>query len=255
MKNLVFVYVFFSAAFAHSQDFRFLPDTMGTVLHKSGFILDFNESTALANWVAYELTIDELDIKVASKRNYRKDSSVMHGYTKSDYSNFKVTGSDYDRGHLKPLRDSMSSQDQRDDCNLMTNITPQYSSLNQKVWKYVEDKTRNLVTRKYPIYIITGPSPEFKEEIVGEWEWEVPIPQFYWKVIIQENDIAYSVIAFIMPNDISVKGKSESEYAFSIDELERKVGIDFLQVLDDKVEVQLESRDEFDWFLTKNPKR
>ena len=252
MKNLFFVYVFFSVAYAHSQDFRFLPDTMGTVLHKSGFIIDFNESTALANWVAYELTIDELDFKVASKRNYRKDSSVMHGYTRSDYPNRKVSGSNYERGHLKPLRDSMSSQAQRDDCNLMTNITPQDSRLNQEVWKVVEEKTRKLVTRKYPIYIITGPSPEFKEEIVGVWEWEVPIPKFYWKVIIQENDIAYSLIAFIMPNDISVKGKSESEYAISIDELEREVGIDFLQVLDDNVENQLESRDDFDWFLTKS---
>jgi len=78
-----------------------------------------------------------------------------------------------------------------DDTNILSNITPQSSTLNQAPWQYLEAQERRLVTRPPEegplpvIYVLTGPLYErpMPEMPMPAGRKRHRVPSGYWKVL------------------------------------------------------------------------
>ena len=66
----------------------------------------------------------------------------------------------------------------------------------------------------------------------------VSVPNYFYKVVLDYNDLEKKGIGFILPNENS--SKDLSHFAVSIDSVERATGIDFYSSLPDEEEIFIE---------------
>ncbi len=207
----------------------------------SGFQLCYRESYEQAEWVSYTITREEL-IKVTGRlNNFRPDTQISTGSAElSDYKN-----SGYDRGHLAPSGDMTWSFESASDSFLLSNMSPQTPAFNRGMWKKLEEEVRKWADNFGYVVVITGP---LLEKNAGEYECigenKVAVPQYYYKVLLteitdEEGNSFYTAAAFIMPNE-DIKG-SIWDYAVSVDEVEKRSGLNFFYILNDSIEDEIES--------------
>lgn len=119
----------------------------------------------------------------------------------------------------------------------MSNITPQRHALNAGVWKQLEMKIATSYPARYEeVWVIAGP-------IFGERPKElrgiVQVPEAFFLIVIDEHEGKLRTMAFIIPQEASSE-VSPDRYLTSIDEIERRTGLDFLPDLDDVTETEIE---------------
>ncbi|MEM1324482.1 MAG: DNA/RNA non-specific endonuclease [Bacteroidota bacterium] len=218
----------------------FLPssESKAIIRHKH-YALAYNEQHEVAEWVAYELTRDQLNQnRVRREDNYRSDPKVKtESATSRDYS-----GSGYDRGHLLPVGDRKFSFEAMDETFFMSNISPQVRNFNSGIWRELEEDVRDWARKYRKVYVVTGPVLKGRpKERIGRNK--VSVPRRFYKVILDISDPELKGIGFIIPNEVS--DKELQEYAVAIDEVEALTGIDFFpDLMEDDLEKELES--EFD---------
>jgi endonuclease G, mitochondrial len=61
----------------------------------------------------------------------------------------------YDRGHLTPANDAVDMTTQSDTF-MITNVVPQVSELNQRLWRFLEASVHELAEDDGEVYIVTG---------------------------------------------------------------------------------------------------
>ncbi len=205
----------------------------GQVIVYKGFTVSYNEKHEQANWVAYELTAEEVAGTEKRKDNFQADPQVTTGSATPD--DYKKSG--YDRGHLAPAADLKWSAETMNESFFMTNMSPQVPGFNRGVWKELEEQVRNWATSEGGIYVVTGGVLEDGLPTIGENQ--VSVPKFYYKVILDYREPSKKAIAFLMPNQ-KVKGKDLKEFVVSVDSVEKITGIDFFHKLSDQEEDMLE---------------
>ena len=152
------------------------------VIVREIYTLSSNDLTKLADWVAYRVTKES--IGQSGDREWRADRWLDPDETlaPSAYDDAS-TALHVDRGHQAPLA-SFSGTPTAADTNVLSNITPQSSALNQGPWVRLEDRERELATRlSLPVYVLTGPL--FKRMMRplpkgGDYQ---RVPSGYWKVV------------------------------------------------------------------------
>ena len=120
------------------------------------YALSNNDTTKFADWVAYRLTMHEVDGELDLARDWKKDPWLDSAETlePEDYDS-AAKALDIDRGHLAPLGSFVGSRF-ASQTDFLSNITPQNKSLNRGVWKKLEDKVRDIVKRGKTVYVMTG---------------------------------------------------------------------------------------------------
>lgn len=215
---------------------NYLPtSTTGQIVEHAFYTLSYSEKDEQAEWVAYELTRERLNNKVADRTdNFRPDSKVKtKSATPSDYRR-----SGYTRGHLVPAGDMGFSERAMSETFYMSNMSPQVRNQNMGIWRELEEQVRDWARKYKHLYIVTGPVLTEKEfDRIGKNI--VTVPRNYYKVILDITDPEYKGIAFIIPNEIS--DEHLTEYAVTIDDVEDLTGIDFFpELLSDDLEADLE---------------
>lgn len=205
-----------------------------------GMTLSFNERTHNPNYVAWELTRDEVGGLEERRSAFTHDDRVNGCAYTEDYRR-----SGFDRGHMMPAADAKSDPEMMEQTFMLTNICPQRHSLNGGSWKKLEEKCRLRVQRDSAIIIIAGPVPGDRiTQYIGETG--VAVPQRFFKVILAPYISTPYAIGFVMPND-RVPGGMQAT-AMSIDDVERITGYDFFSALPDSLEEALESYFSFNRF-------
>jgi endonuclease G len=75
---------------------------------------------------------------------------------------------------------------------------------------------------------------------------KVAVPNYFYKIVLDEYQGKYRMIAFLIPNDESKRPLYE--FVVSVDKIEQLTGIDFFYQLPDVVENQLEKSSNYkDW--------
>src|SRR3990167_3884724 len=107
------------------------------------YTLSSNDSTHLADWVAYRITPET--IGPTNTRTWRADPWLDDSETlePEDYTRAPAELG-IDRGHQAPLATFTGTSSWRD-TNYLSNITPQSSDLNQGPWLALENAERELV--------------------------------------------------------------------------------------------------------------
>lgn len=205
------------------------------VVGHEGYTVSYNADYKIANWVAYELTADE----VKSKNNKRSDNFCLDPDIKGGTAqNSDYARSGYDKGHLAPAGDMKWSGKAMRESFYFSNIAPQKPDLNRKIWKKLEEQVREWALTDSALLIVTGPVIRSNLKRLGENR--IAVPDSFYKVIISLYGEPPKGIGFIFANR-GYNKTSLKQLAISIDSVESITGIDFFCLLPDKMEQKIES--------------
>lgn len=222
---------------------QFTKSTKSQVIEHIGYTVSYNEQRRNPNWVAYELTGEEVDGTEPRGSKFIPDPEVV-GRQAVD-NDYKHSG--WDRGHHAPAADMKWSKQAMDESFYLSNVSPQNHNLNSGVWKSIEELTRDNAHKYNKILVVTGPVFTDKKGLGYIGENRVLIPNAFYKVLLA-YDNGYTGIGFYCEN---VAGKKKLDtYARSIDEIEEITGIDFFHQLPDDVEAEVEKAYSWDNWKT-----
>lgn len=202
------------------------------IVAHTGFTLCYDEKYEQASWVAYQLTREET-YKIAGRTNrFYSDPLVTTGSA----SDVDYKGSGFDRGHLAPAADMGWSTTTMAESFYYSNMSPQAPSFNRGIWKKLEELVRSWAINYHQIEVVTGPILEPDLAVIGPNQ--VAVPRFYYKVILDNNQLHRQAIGFILPNQESQQPLLN--FAVSVDSVENRTGIDFFPILNDEIENRIE---------------
>jgi len=209
-------------------------ETNEKLISHAGYTLSYNEKYEQANWVAYELTIEETNSIYNRTNQFLVDPKISTGSAdNSDYA-----GSGYDRGHLAPAGDMGWSAQSMIESFYYSNMSPQVPSFNRGIWKNAESFTREAAITNHTVYVVTG--PVFTSNMTSIGPNKVAVPQSYFKIVLDYTEPEFKAIAFVIPNAASQLPLQN--FAVSVDDVEQLTGLDFFPLLTDSVESKLESK-------------
>jgi len=211
--------------------------TTDAIIYHDNYILSYNEKYEQAEWVFYEFKNRDNSSNNFQRPYFISDPKVK---TKSaDFRNYKNSG--YDKGHLCPAGDMKFSKEAFDETFYTSNISPQRKDFNAGVWNRLEQKTRYWSQKYDDIYVVTGGI--LAEGLATIGTEEVAVPEYFYKVLMDESDGEFKMIAFLVPHENSKRPLYE--FVVSVDEIEKLTGIDFFPALPDTIENELEQRSDY----------
>lgn len=201
-----------------------------------GFVTSYNSDFLIPNWVAYELTAQEVkgNVKRPSGKQFEPDpmvsgKSALH----SDYTRQRP----WVRGHMAPAADMKWSVQAMNESFYLSNVIPQDSSLNDGVWERLERKVRSLATNFGSVYVCTGVIVSSNPIRIGANS--VAVPSKLFKVLCVNKNNAWQTIGFLFPN--APCSGSMFDYAVPVNYIEKLTGHDFFYKLPDDIEEIVES--------------
>ena len=212
--------------------------TIGSVNTRNySFAWDYDN--LVAPWVAYPLC--KWNIGDNINRKDRDDPWAVDPYLSEKQQpvlymrGFRSTSSrSYDIGHQLPSADRLYDYSSNDKTFYGTNMTPHLSKLNQYFWRNLENKVRSWAYSSDTCYVVTGcltdGSTEYALDNVGK---KITVPSHYYKAVLRYSKsttlgfAGYMGCAILLEHRDYGNGSNFKEYAISIDELEKKTGIDF----------------------------
>lgn len=198
-----------------------------------------NAETKFADWVAYVVTPDTVSDNDNRSWHFDDDIDADETLEKDDFKHAADKG--YDMGHQAPLN-SLGSGSDWTDLNALSNITPQKASLNRGVWKSLEGREEGLINDGFPeVYVVTGTLYETEMPKLPNADETHRVPSSYWKVIAAETVDGWDFAAFIMPQSHRRGAKKMCDYQVSIDEVERRSGLNLFGELPDAKERTIEA--------------
>ncbi|PRZ26527.1 DNA/RNA non-specific endonuclease [Flavobacterium granuli] len=227
-----------------SGSFNFLPtSTSGQIVIHNYYTLSYNEKWEQAEWVAYELKKGYIKKNRFKRPFFIEDPKVKT--VSADWRNFKNSG--FDKGHLCPAADMQFDSEAYNDTFYTSNISPQDRAFNGGIWNRLEEKVRYWAEQYDDVFVVTGGvlSPSLKT--IGREK--VAVPEFFYKIILDDSKGNFKMIAFLMPNKKS--DKPLYDFVVSMDSIEKMTGIDFFPALDDKIEKELEKSTSYKSWLSK----
>ncbi len=147
---------------------------------KEEYILSYNCSKGIANWVGWRTSEADLG-ELSRSDDFREDESLPKNCYQVDENDYR--GSGYDRGHLMPSGDRTKSKSANSSSFLMTNMLPQHPSNNRQVWRELEQYSRKLVEQGFTLHSFAGGNGQLKTINKGK----ISVPRNVWKVILIEN--------------------------------------------------------------------
>jgi len=228
------------------------------------YSLEWDNSLVANRWTCYELHAGNSMSSVGRNDDFKADSEVAVSSTLDQYS-----GSGFSRGHLCPSADRLCSKEQNKQTFLLTNMQPQYQSHNGGLWGRLEAEVRNYATDDSytgnhcdTLYIVKAATITPKvtinnSEVAGVYEETcngLIIPKYFYMALLHYNKATdtYQALAFWTNHvDENQSVKFLGDYAITIDELEKRTGIDFFCNLPDFIENAVESTVDLNfWHLT-----
>lgn len=208
------------------------------ILKYEGFVVNYNTRRLIPNWVAYELSAEELDGDLERSGRFGMDMGYKGRQARrEDYSN-----SGWDKGHMAPAADMKWSRKAMEQSFYLTNVCPQDHELNSKAWNTLEKYVRNWARRYGRVWVVCGPYVKSgNPKTIGEKK--VIVPDGFFKAVLRHDAQGYHSIAFLFGNNSSKQQVRKA--SVSVNEVEDLVGFDLFTNLDDAYEEEVESQ--IDW--------
>lgn len=189
---------------------------------------DYEEHVAI--WVAYPL--NKALIGSGSRTNAWGLDPLLPSNIQPDLRGGSYGGG-WTRGHQLPSADRLNYS-----ANVSTfygtNMTPQDYDFNAGIWAKLEDKVRAYSSTSDTLYVVTGCVLEGYNLTTGNSSgFRVKVPAAYFKAVLQKSTSAsighkgYRAAAFYLPHDSSISKGNFLDYLITVDELERRTGMDF----------------------------
>lgn len=209
------------------------------VFEHVGYACSYNRVSLIPNWVAYELTAEEVNppVKLKGKESFRWDPETngINTAYREDYKNDEG----WQRGHMAPKADMRWSVQAYEESFYLSNICPQNGVFNAGDWETTEKLARRIAKRYGRVYIICGP-------IIGNNKYgalgthRVIIPDAFFKALLVYVDGQYWSLAMVLPNE--AEHHDPSYYWCTVNELEKIIDMDLFPGLSDIYEESVENQ-------------
>ena len=204
------------------------------IVRNYSFLYDKTYKAAL--WVAYATSNsgDFEDNNVSRNDAWAYDPAIDQSWQPNLSGAYSSSnGRSYDRGHQVASNDRQTTTEQNQQTFYYTNMTPQYSSLNQGQWVELEKKVQGVATvttGSDTLYVVTGPLFEGKLESATDKNGaSCPAPSGYWKCLMKCTFSSPGVMsaavgcAYLFDTNSSNIAPS----VVTIDSIESRTGFDF----------------------------
>jgi endonuclease G len=233
----------------------------GTILNYS---LEWNAEKKHANWVAFSFDATTCQDLVSRTNNWAVDPLLPK---EMQVDNTYHTNDGFDRGHLCASEDRVYSTEANDQTFYFSNMSPQLNSLNGGFWAKLEARVqtwgRQCSDATYDhVYVAKGGTvndllTNFTGTVKGS-DGVMPTtdangytikglacPKYYFMAVLAEKDGEYQAIAFLVEHKEGWNKTPTPEelqaVVVTVDELERRTGLDFFCNLPDGEEEAAES--------------
>ena len=218
------------------------------------YSLEWDNNKIANRWTCYTMCSKNNANNVSRSDDFKSDEAVTTSPT-----NKYTQSSTYSRGHLCPSADRLASTNQNKQTFYMTNMQPQYQDHNGGMWatleKYVRTKwqpTNNTDT----LYVIKAATIEnvtlngtsstgIITTTTDDGGHVLPVPKYFYMAFLYYNKTANSYKAFALWTEQKTSNNESANSVItnriSIDELERRTGIDFFCNLPDDIEATVEA--------------
>ncbi|MGF1451336.1 MAG: DNA/RNA non-specific endonuclease [Opitutales bacterium] len=206
------------------------------ILENTAFIVGYDEEMRNPAWVAYRLTYTPGGTTAERPDDFDVDRRTRARVDHDDY-----THSGYDRGHMAPnyAIGVVYGPQAQFETFLMSNIVPQSPGLNRGLWRLLEEEVaRDWLPDYRELWIISGP---VYEEPVRRLPSGVAIPDAFFKIVVDLTDSGeLRMVSVVVPQEAEDFSEA-SRFLVSIDEIEDATGLDFMSLLADETEDQVEA--------------
>ena len=206
------------------------------VLPNTGYIVGYSDALGDPLWAAYRVADIEL-----SDPPKRPDSFAADIRTAARIESQVYNNSGYDRGHMAPNYAIAThyGRSAQEETFQMSNVCPQRHALNAGVWKELEHRiATNYAGRFGEVWVFAGPVFGARPEKLRR---RVAVPEAFYMIVIDESGGRVRAEAFLFPQEAPASARLD-DYLASIDEIERRTGLDFLSDLPDEAENALEAK-------------
>lgn len=208
------------------------------IIHHIAYTLSFNTEHNNPNWVAWELTREEVNGQGRRANEFQPDPELdeRHQVTHFDY-----VGSGYDRGHMCPAGDNKWNAHAMTESFYLSNMCPQNHELNSNSWEILESACRRWARREGSIYIVCGPIYDStrKQKKIGR-EHKVTVPDAFFKCVLSLKPGQEKAIGFIYQHNEEYQSMEQA--ATTVDHVEELTGYDFFNNIDKKIEKRVEAQ-------------
>jgi endonuclease G len=214
---------------------------------KSGYVLSYNSSRKVPNWVSWELNTSYLGSS-DRQNDFRPDDTLPASLPQAQLADY--SGSGYDRGHMCPSADRTLTVAANSQTFYLSNMVPQAANNNRGPWADLENELRTIANTGKELYIISGGTFSASSNKIGSG---VVVPDKTFKVVVVLDAVGQGpsavtantrVIGVLMPNEDSQISASADWHSFrvSVDAIEAQTGEDFLSDVDPAIQAVVESR-------------
>lgn len=208
----------------------------GQTIEHIGYTVSYDADFKTPQWVAWQLTKEKAYGTEARYNKFQPDPDVKgaKAYT-TDYTN-----SGYDRGHMAPAADMKWSHQAMVESFYMTNVCPQNRNLNRGDWKDLEELERSWAIKYGCVSIAAGPiyyKEHTPQRIGGN---KVAVPDAFFKVLLVGYPKSPKAYGFVFENKAG--NHPLTYYQLTVDEVEKRTGMDFFSALPDEVENKIETK-------------
>jgi endonuclease G len=213
--------------FSHRMDFE------GKSVRNYSY--DWNYDKLIASWVAYPMIP-----AYARKGTSRTDNWALDPLLPREKQSVTLTGFDkgnagwYSRGHQLPSADRLFSFAANSSTFYGTNITPQDNDFNGGIWANLEMAVRSWANKADTVYVTTGCFGDTGYYVLDDDGKHVAVPQGYYKAVLCKTlgssgfgAGGYAGCAVCFDDVNHSPSESLKNFAMSIDDLEKKLGMNF----------------------------
>jgi endonuclease G len=214
---------------------------------KSGYVVSYNGSRKVPNWVSWELNTSYLG-STARQDDFRVDDTFPASEPQASLADY--SGSGYDRGHMCPSADRTLTVAANQQTFFLTNMVPQAANNNQGPWAAMENDLRAIAQTGKELFIISGGTFSASSNRIGSG---VVVPDQTFKVVVVLDAVnqgptsvttSTRVIGVMMPNENNQISRTADWHSFrvSVDAIEAATGDNFLSDVDPAVQAVIEAR-------------
>ena len=226
------------------------------------YALEWNVSKRHANWVAFSFDKTTSADEVSRTDAWAVDEELPEEM-RTEEADHKSDG--FDKGHLCASEDRVYLKEANEQTFYYSNMSPQLNDFNGGFWRGLEEQVqtwgRSTASETYDkVYVakggtlnellvnftgthVSGGTPTTDEN--GFTIHGLACPASYFMAVLSQKGTEFHAIAFLVPHQEGLtrnpKATDLQHYVVSVDELERKTGIDFFCNLDDATENQVEA--------------
>lgn len=212
------------------------------------YALEWDNSKIANRFTCYQM-YDKVAEKNVNRNDDFKEDPDLPAATRSRLSDY--SGSGFSRGHLCPSADRLYSRSQNSQTFYLSNMQPQYQNHNGGQWAQYETSVRSWTEKFDTLYVvkaatiddITLNNTTQSGLLSVKCNNRLPVPKYFYMALMgyKKSQNKYYAVGIWTYHYNNSSAQQTAEH-LTIDELERRTGIDFFCNLPDDIEEEVEAR-------------